>query len=137
MVKYAIDKNSLDNVKKGIVICNSNDFGKIMKESLGRIGILAEYVFYDNLENNLDKIKGADVIVTACGVVGVVGNSMTKNGVIIIDGGITKVDGKVKGDVKIETFEETNSFISPVPGGVGPVTVACLLENTFLAMKSK
>jgi len=137
MVEAAIVKNSLKDIKSGMIICNSDDFGKIMREALYKIGIEAEYFFCKDLENNLDKIKKADVIVTACGVAGMLENSMTKDGAIVIDGGITKVDGKVRGDVEIETFENSNSFISPVPGGVGPVTVACLLENTFLAGSKK
>ena len=57
---------------------------------------------------------------------------MVKAGAIVIDGGIIKIEGKVHGDVDIESFKNQDVFVSPVPGGVGPVTVACLLENTFL-----
>ena len=58
---------------------------------------------------------------------------MVKDKAVIIDGGIIKEDGKVFGDVDIESFIDSDCFISPVPGGVGPITVACLLENTFQA----
>ncbi len=62
---------------------------------------------------------------------------MLKNGSTIIDGGIEKVDGKVFGDVDFGSVEALNGYITPVPGGVGPVTIACLLENVFLAFEAQ
>lgn len=119
--------------REAVIICKSDDFGIIMRRAFGRIGIEAKYVFCDDLNSSLVEIKNADIVVTACGKLNLINNEIVKNNVIIIDGGIIKEDGKVYGDVDLESFEKTDCFISPVPGGVGPVTVACLLENTFQA----
>ena len=62
---------------------------------------------------------------------------MIKKGVIIIDGGITKINKKVLGDADFESVKDRVSCITPVPGGVGPVTIACLLENVYLAAKKQ
>ena len=78
----------------------------------------------------------ADVLVSATGVIDLVKKEMVKEGAIVIDVGISKLlrDGKfrVVGDVSKDVLEKT-SFLTPVPGGVGPVTVACLFENLLLA----
>lgn len=116
---------------KAVIVCKSDDFGIIMRRAFGRIGIEAKYVFCDDLNSFLVETKNADIVVTACGKLNLINSEMVKNDAIIIDGGIVKEDGKVFGDVDLESFEKTDCFISPVPGGVGPVTVACLLENTF------
>ncbi len=133
MVEFAIGENSLENVNKAVIICVSDDFGIIMQEAFKKINIEAQYIFCDNLVSNSEELKGADVVVTACGVINIINSAMVKVGAIVIDGGIIKIEGKVHGDVDIESFKNQDVFVSPVPGGVGPVTVACLLENTFLA----
>ena len=58
---------------------------------------------------------------------------MIKKGVILIDGGISKKDGKITGDIDRESVKEKAKWLSPVPGGLGPITVALLLKNVFLA----
>ncbi|MDX9913356.1 MAG: bifunctional 5,10-methylenetetrahydrofolate dehydrogenase/5,10-methenyltetrahydrofolate cyclohydrolase [Candidatus Moranbacteria bacterium] len=118
---------------KAVVICKSDDFGKIMRKYFEKIDIEAQYVFCDDLDNKKNLIRQADIIVTACGKRDLINFEMVKDGAIIIDGGIVKEGGKVSGDVDFETFKKTECLLSPVPGGVGPVTVACLLENTFQA----
>ncbi|NLC31553.1 MAG: bifunctional 5,10-methylenetetrahydrofolate dehydrogenase/5,10-methenyltetrahydrofolate cyclohydrolase [Candidatus Moranbacteria bacterium] len=133
MVEFAIGENSLENVNKAVIICVSDDFGIIMQEAFKKINIEAQYIFCDNLVSNSEELKEADVVVTACGVINIINSAMVKAGAIVIDGGIIKIEGKVHGDVDIESFKNQDVFVSPVPGGVGPVTVACLLENTFLA----
>ncbi len=79
----------------------------------------------------------ADIVVAAAGYPGLVTADMVKEGVVIIDIGTTKVDGKLKGDVEYEPVKEKASFITPVPGGVGPMTVACLMKNTLTAYKQQ
>ncbi len=133
MVEFAIGENSLENVNKAVIICVSDDFGIIMQEAFKKINIEAQYIFCDNLVSNSEELKDVDVVVTACGVINIINSAMVKAGAIVIDGGIIKIEGKVHGDVDIESFKNQDVFVSPVPGGVGPVTVACLLENTFLA----
>ncbi|MBN2067488.1 MAG: bifunctional 5,10-methylenetetrahydrofolate dehydrogenase/5,10-methenyltetrahydrofolate cyclohydrolase [Candidatus Diapherotrites archaeon] len=79
--------------------------------------------------------RQADILVTAVGKPGLVKAGMVKKGAIVIDAGIAKKDGKTLGDADFEAVKKDASFITPVPGGVGPMTVACLLENTVLAAK--
>ena len=81
----------------------------------------------------MKKIKEADVIVVAVGVPKVINGGMVKEGSIVIDGGITKKGKKVLGDADFESFKNISGWISPVPGGVGPLTIACLLRNVLLA----
>lgn len=78
--------------------------------------------------------RNADVVVAAAGVAGLIRADMVKPGSVIIDVGINRVDGKLCGDAEFEEIEKIAS-ITPVPGGVGPMTVAMLLENTFVAWK--
>ena len=90
---------------------------------------------------NLPEItRQADVIVSALGVPGFLKADMVKEGVVIIDVGITRVPDEnrergyyITGDVDFEAVSEKSSFITPVPGGVGPMTIAMLLKNTLLA----
>lgn len=119
--------------KNAIVVVNSEKFGEVMKIALKKIKIVSEYIFADKLQNNIEKIRSADVIVTAVGQAGVIKGSMIEQGVIVIDGGITEKEGKVLGDVDFESVKDVAGYVSPVPGGVGPVTIACLLENVYLA----
>ena len=75
--------------------------------------------------------KQADIICTATGVSGLIKGDMVREGSVVVDIGINVLeDGRIVGDVDYETVKEKASFITPVPGGVGPVTIAMLLENT-------
>ena len=73
---------------------------------------------------------------SAVGLPGLLSGQMLKDGAIIIDGGIEKVGDQVFGDVDFGSTKDLNGYLTPVPGGVGPVTIACLLENTYLAFKA-
>jgi methylenetetrahydrofolate dehydrogenase (NADP+)/methenyltetrahydrofolate cyclohydrolase len=84
--------------------------------------------------------KNADIIVSALGVPDFLKSEMVKKGVIIIDVGITRVKDDsnskgyvIKGDVDFESVKEKASFMTPVPGGVGPMTIAMLLKNTLFS----
>ena len=78
-------------------------------------------------------VKTADIVVAACGTPKLVKKDWIKKGAIVIDVGINRVDGRLCGDVDFENVAPVCSYISPVPGGVGPMTVAMLLENTYQA----
>ena len=81
-----------------------------------------------------EKIRNADVIVAAVGIANFVKGEWIKEGALVIDVGINRLDnGSLCGDVDFESAKEKASWITPVPGGVGPMTVATLLENTFQA----
>lgn len=75
--------------------------------------------------------KQADLIVSATGIVKLITKEMVKDGAIIIDVGINRVDGKIVGDVDFDNVKEKASYITPVPGGVGPMTISALIHNTL------
>lgn len=75
----------------------------------------------------------ADILIAACGCPGLIKGENIKEHAVIIDVGINRLDGRLCGDVDFESAKEKASFITPVPGGVGPMTVAMLLENTYEA----
>ncbi len=77
--------------------------------------------------------KRADILVAAIGRPEFVTADFVKEGAIVIDVGTSRVDGKLKGDVKFDEVKEIASWITPVPGGVGPMTITMLLQNTLLA----
>ncbi len=83
--------------------------------------------------------KNADVIVSATGHPKLIKADMVKKGAVVIDVGITKqINGKLAGDVDFEKVKNVASYITPVPKGVGPMTIACLMENTYeLYLKQK
>ncbi|MFH1235151.1 MAG: bifunctional 5,10-methylenetetrahydrofolate dehydrogenase/5,10-methenyltetrahydrofolate cyclohydrolase [Candidatus Diapherotrites archaeon] len=88
----------------------------------------------DKFTQNLGKeTSQADILISCAGVPGLIKKEMVKWGAVVIDVGTTLVEGKLKGDVDFAAVKEKASFITPVPGGVGPMTVACLMENTVIA----
>ncbi len=119
----------LDNTVS-VVVANSEVFGGGLQKVLEAEGSEAEVVFTDD-KLFKEKIKKADLLVTAVGKRNLITADMIKPGAVIIDVGITKEDGKIYGDVDFEEAKEMASAITPVPGGVGPVTVAKVLENTW------
>ena len=88
-----------------------------------------------NTENKEVLIKNADVIISGIGKGKYITGDMLKEGVVVIDAGTSEIDSGIVGDVDFESVKEVASFISPVPGGVGPVTVAMLLENVLEVAK--
>ena len=80
-----------------------------------------------------DYTKQADILVVAVGRANLIKKEMIKEGTVIIDVGMNRVEGKLCGDVDFEDVEEKASAITPVPRGVGPVTVAMLMKNTLIA----
>ena len=82
-------------------------------------------------------IKNADVIISATGRGKFITGDMIKEGVVIIDAGTSEEGGAVVGDIDRESVEDKASYITPTPGGVGPVTVAMLLQNILLVAKNK
>lgn len=126
---------SLKN-KKALVIANSQIFGETMKAALKQENIKADYILAKDLKNSLSKIKNADILITAVGKPNLIKSEMIKKGALIVDGGITKKGKKVLGDVDFASVKNKAAYLTPVPGGVGPVTIACLLENVYLLSKN-
>ena len=81
--------------------------------------------------------KNADIIITAVGKPKFITKDMIKKGSVIIDVGISRVNGKVVGDVDFDHVSKKASYITPVPGGVGPMTIAMVLENILETIKEK
>ncbi|MCX6763423.1 MAG: bifunctional 5,10-methylenetetrahydrofolate dehydrogenase/5,10-methenyltetrahydrofolate cyclohydrolase [Candidatus Moranbacteria bacterium] len=122
--------------KKAVIVGNSKIFGETMKKMLEEEKIQAEYALTPTLSRReRGLISQADILISAVGKPGIIKGEMIKSGVIIIDGGITKVGKKVLGDADFNSTKNKASYITPVPGGVGPVTIACLLRNIYLAAK--
>jgi methylenetetrahydrofolate dehydrogenase (NADP+)/methenyltetrahydrofolate cyclohydrolase len=90
-----------------------------------------------DVKKSREKIRAANIVISACGRPGMIRGDMVKKGAMIIDGGITKKRNKVFGDADFGSVKNVVGYLSPVPGGVGPVTIACLLENVYLASKKQ
>ena len=75
----------------------------------------------------------ADILVVAVGIKEFIKGDMIKKGAVVIDVGMNRADGKLYGDVEFDSAKERASFITPVPGGVGPMTITMLLKNTVKA----
>lgn len=92
-------------------------------------------LMHSRTKDMISKIKDFDVVVSAVGKPGLLTGADIKEGAIVIDVGNTVVDGKLVGDVDYESASEKASYITPVPGGVGPLTITMVLNNTLLAAK--
>jgi methylenetetrahydrofolate dehydrogenase (NADP+) / methenyltetrahydrofolate cyclohydrolase len=89
---------------------------------------------HSQTRNLADKVRNSDLVVVGVGKPGFIPGEWIKPGAIVIDVGINRLDnGRLIGDVDFESASQRASWITPVPGGVGPMTVACLLENTLQA----
>jgi methylenetetrahydrofolate dehydrogenase (NADP+)/methenyltetrahydrofolate cyclohydrolase len=121
--------------KRAVALVNSAYFGKVMQAMMENERLVPRVVMADDFQNEKETISDADIIFSACGIPSLIRGHQVKDGVVIIDGGIAKQDGKIVGDVNRESVETKAAFLSPVPGGVGPVTIACLLRRTLLLSK--
>lgn len=122
--------------KQICVVANSDIFGKTLAKVLECRGAEAEAVEADD-KNLKDKTIEADILITAVGKPKFIKKEMIKKDAVIIDIGITKEEKKVFGDVDFEDVKDKAGFISPVPGGVGPLTIAMAFKNTVGAWKRK
>ena len=124
------------NGKNAVVIGRSNTVGKPMAMLL--LNANCTVTVCHSKTKNLEEItKNADILVVAIGRPKFLKANMVKEGAIVIDVGINRVDGKLCGDVDFDEVEKKASFITPVPGGVGPMTISMLLYNTLMAAKSR
>lgn len=121
--------------RRAVVIGNSDIFGQMMTAMLRREHVVAEFVHHDKLACLSANVLAADIVVTACGIPNLITGDNVKDGAIVIDGGIAQVGDKVVGDVDKASMEGRDIFLSPVPGGVGPITIACLLANAYKASR--
>lgn len=116
--------------RKVCILYNSEIFGKSLSKVLECRGAKCVMVRADN-ENFRKETGQADILVTAVGKPGFIKGEMIKDEAVIIDIGITKEGNKVKGDVDYASVKDKAAFLTPVPGGVGPMTIAMLFKNTL------
>ncbi|SMN11697.1 Methylenetetrahydrofolate dehydrogenase (NADP+) / Methenyltetrahydrofolate cyclohydrolase [uncultured Candidatus Thioglobus sp.] len=121
--------------KNCVVVGASNIVGRPMAMEL--LNARATVTICNSKTQDLSsKLKQADVVVVAVGIPQIIQGDWLKQGAVVIDVGINRLDsGKLVGDVDFESAQQIADWISPVPGGVGPMTIATLLENTLSAYK--
>lgn len=122
--------------KKAVAFVNSDIFGQTMKLVLGKQGIDFKYIIRNVcLVGGAEKeLKESDIVISVCGCPGLITGDMIKKGAVVIDAGIFRSqDGKVVGDVNRASVESVASFLTPVPGGLGPLVIALLLKNVYIA----
>lgn len=122
--------------KHAVVIGRSNIVGKPVSLMLLRENATVT-ICHSKTQDIANIAKQADILVVAIGKKEFVTGDMVKEGAIVIDVGMNRVDGKLYGDVNFEQVSKKASFITPVPGGVGPMTITMLLKNTLKARKMK
>ena len=121
--------------KDVVVVGSSNIVGKpiaaLILNSRGTVTICNIYT-----KNLAEKTKNADILISAVGKPKLITEDMVKEGAVVIDVGINRVNGKLEGDVDFENVQKKASHITPVPGGVGALTVAMLLANILKSFKA-
>lgn len=122
--------------KNAVVVGRSNTVGKPMAMLLLNADCTVT-VCHSKTQNLKNITNKADILVAAIGRPKFITREMVKDGAIVIDVGINRVDGKLCGDVDFDNVCDKASFISPVPGGVGPMTITMLLANTLQAAYAK
>jgi len=120
--------------KRAVILGRSNIVGKpislLLLEKNATVTIC-----HSKTENLKEITKEADILIAAIGKANFVKSDMVKDGAIVIDVGINRVDGKLVGDVDFDSVNKLNGFITPVPGGVGPMTITMLIYNTVIAAR--
>lgn len=131
MARYKIDLKGKDVV----VVGRSNIVGKpvaaLVLNSHGTVTICNSHT-----KNLREKTKNADILISAVGSPHFIKDDMVKEGAVVIDVGINKVNDKIVGDVDFENVKKKASYITPVPGGVGALTVAMLFSNILKSFKA-
>src|SRR3989344_3935632 len=120
--------------KNAVVVGRSNIVGKPVAMMLLEKNATVS-VCHSKTKNISEHTKKADILVVAAGKPKLITKEMVKQGAVVIDVGINRVNGKIVGDVDFENVREIAGYITPVPGGVGPITIAMLMENTLKAME--
>jgi len=122
--------------KHAVIIGRSNLNGKPMAQLLLKENCTVTIVHSKTKDLKVECLK-ADILVAAVGVANLVKGDWVKKNSIVIDVGINKVGDKIVGDVEFDAVKDKVRAITPVPGGVGPMTIACLLKNTLECFKDR
>jgi len=121
--------------KKNIVVIGA---GRLVGQPVSKwlLSKKAKVLVADKFTKNISSLtKKADIIISGVGKPGLITGDMVKSGVVIIDAGTIVEGNKLKGDIDFRSVSKKASYITPVPGGVGPMTIACLLENLIVNKK--
>lgn len=122
--------------KHAVVIGRSTLVGLPQVLLLGRKGTDATVTLAHSRSGDIGEYtKSADIVVAAAGIAHLIKQEHIKPGAAVIDVGVTRTDGGIRGDVDFDAVQNVAGAITPMPGGTGPMTVACLLENTLYAAK--
>ena len=136
-IDHLFSRYRIDIKGKKVVVIGS---GRLVGRPLA-MWLLNNDATYSVLNTSTPKIstftKIADIIITGAGQPGLITGRMVKGGVIVIDVGSGYKNGKISGDADWETVSKKARYITPVPGGIGPLTVACLLENLTILNQQK
>jgi methylenetetrahydrofolate dehydrogenase (NADP+)/methenyltetrahydrofolate cyclohydrolase len=122
--------------KHAVIIGRSNLNGKPMAQLLLKENCTVTIV-HSKTKNLQNECLKADILVAAVGVPELVKKNWVKKDAVVIDVGINKVGDKIVGDVSFDELKDNVKAITPVPGGVGPMTIACLLKNTLECFKAQ
>ncbi len=139
--RYKIETNG----KNCVIVGRSNIVGRPLSVLMSQKAVNATVTVAHSRTENLEQVcRNADILIAAIGVPGFIKGNMVKEGAVVIDVGTTRVKSdqtksgwKLKGDVLFEDVAEKCSYITPVPGGVGPMTRVSLLQNTLLSAKGE
>jgi methylenetetrahydrofolate dehydrogenase (NADP+)/methenyltetrahydrofolate cyclohydrolase len=132
LAEYGIPVEGAD----AVVVGRSLEVGRPMAVLLLNAGATVT-VCHSKTGNLGEKTRSADILVSAAGRPGFVTGDMVRRGVVAVDVGISMVDGKPRGDIDFPAVEPLARAITPVPGGVGPMTIAMLMENTLFAARER
>jgi methylenetetrahydrofolate dehydrogenase (NADP+)/methenyltetrahydrofolate cyclohydrolase len=121
---------------RAVVVGRSIDVGRPMSALLTNADATVT-VCHSKTKNLEEELRRADILVSAIGKAHFITPAMVRPGAVVIDVGINHLEGKLVGDVDFEAVREIASAITPVPGGVGPMTIATLMENTCHAAKER
>lgn len=136
-VARILEENNIDVLGKHVVIVGRS---KIVGKPLANLLLSKDAtvtICHSKTENLADFTKQADIVIMACGVPKLLKGNMIKDNAVVIDVGINEIDGKICGDVDFDDVSKKASYITPVPNGVGPVTIAMLLENIMMCYNAK
>ncbi|MDR2430697.1 MAG: bifunctional 5,10-methylenetetrahydrofolate dehydrogenase/5,10-methenyltetrahydrofolate cyclohydrolase [Candidatus Margulisbacteria bacterium] len=122
--------------KKAVVVGRSNIVGKPAALLLLQNNCTVT-ICHSRTADLAAEIRQADIVIAAAGKAGLITGAMLKKGAVVIDVGTNRVDGKLTGDIDFASAQEIAGFITPVPGGVGPLTRAMLMQNTLNAYKAQ
>jgi len=117
---------------RAVVIGRSIDVGRPMAALLTNADATVT-ICHSKTRNLTEELQRADILISAIGKAHYITRDMVRPGAVVVDVGINYIDGRLAGDVDFEQVQQVASAITPVPGGVGPMTIATLMENTYKA----